>query len=269
MPNVTVIMGVYNCKNFEMLKNSVMSIINQTYKDWEFIICDDGSTNNTLDMLHEIALLDKRIRIIGYKDNKGLSNALNFCLKEAKGKYIARQDDDDISFGERLEEQINFLETHKEYSIVGAMANVYDDNGVCGRYDVVEKPTKSNFLWNSPFIHPVMLIVKSDLVRVGGYRVSKETRRCEDYDLWMRMYAAGMKGYNLQKVLFNYRIVNDYTNKYRPMKYRIDEAIVRYKGYKSICILVRGLPYIFKPIVIGLIPQCIFREIRKKQYYEN
>lgn len=266
MPKISVIMGVYNCKNYEMLKKSVISIINQTYNDWEFIICDDGSINNTEDMLHEIAKLDRRIKIIGYKENRGLANALNCCIKEATGEYIARQDDDDISHPTRFEKQIKFIEYNNEYSIVGTIANVFDDSGIWGKYRLDEVVTKNSFLWNSPFLHPSLVIRKSDLEKVGGYRVAKETRRCEDYDLWMRMYAVGMKGYNLQEVLFNYRIDIDPEKKYRPMKYRIDEAIVRYKGFKAMGILLKGIPYIFKPFVIGLIPQCIFKVIRKKQY---
>ena len=76
MIKVSVIMGVYNCKNEELLKKSVDSIINQTYKNWEFIICNDGSTNNTLEMLNEIAQKDSRIKIISYSTNKGLNYAL-------------------------------------------------------------------------------------------------------------------------------------------------------------------------------------------------
>ena len=77
MIKVSVIMGVYNCKNEELLRKSVDSIINQTYKNWEFIICNDGSTNNTLEMLNEIAKKDPRIKIISYSTNKGLNYALN------------------------------------------------------------------------------------------------------------------------------------------------------------------------------------------------
>ena len=73
MPKISVIMGVYNCKNIDALYRSVQSIINQTYKDWEFIICDDGSTDNTLNILKNVADLDKRIKIVGYEENKGLA----------------------------------------------------------------------------------------------------------------------------------------------------------------------------------------------------
>lgn len=103
MPMVSVIMGVYNCENREEeLKRSVMSIVEQTYSDWEMLICNDGSTDTTFDLLNNIAKIDDRIRILSYSENKGLSYALNYCIRHSAGKYIARQDDDDISYPERL-----------------------------------------------------------------------------------------------------------------------------------------------------------------------
>lgn len=108
MVKVSVIMGVYNCKDKKMLKKSINSIINQTYSDWECIICNDGSTDNTLEALNNIAQVDSRIKIISYDKNKGLNYALNMCLKEAQGTYIARQDDDDISLKIGLKNRLIF-----------------------------------------------------------------------------------------------------------------------------------------------------------------
>lgn len=265
MHTVSVIMGVYNCKSVEALKKSVESIINQTYRNWEFIICNDGSTDNTLSILREIELLDSRIKVISYDKNIGLANALNECVKVSTGVYIARQDDDDVSELTRLEKQIKCFETMNNISIVGTTAVVFDENGGWGSYDVPEYPQKSDFLWNSPFIHPAVMMKKEDLLRAQYYRVAKETRRCEDYDLFMRMYSMGMLGYNLQEKLYQYRIENS-NSKYRPMKYRIDEAKVRFIGYKKMKLMPQCFIYTLKPIVIGLIPQFIFKQIRKKQY---
>ena len=129
MVKVSVIMGVYNCKDKKMLKKSIDSIINQTYSNWEYIICNDGSTDNTLEELNKIVQVDSRIKVISYDKNKGLNYALNMCLKEAKGTYIARQDDDDISLKERFKKQVDFLDKHSEYAIVGTLADVFDDSG--------------------------------------------------------------------------------------------------------------------------------------------
>lgn len=265
MPLISVIMGVYNCKNINLLRNSVNSIIKQTITDWEFIICNDGSSDGTLNELYKLAKLDKRIRIISYKENKGLAYALNKCISVSKGIYIARQDDDDTSVENRFEIQLNAFKNNPKVSIIGSNAVVVDDQGPWGVYKTIPAPQKNDFLWNSPFAHPTVMMTKESLIKSGGYRVSKETRRCEDYDLFMRMYANGFVGINIQKNLYNYRIIND-NHKYRPMRYRIDEAVVRAKGYKKLRLFPKGYIYVLKPVIIGMIPQFIFKKIRDKQY---
>ncbi|MGO4943654.1 glycosyltransferase [Streptococcus alactolyticus] len=266
MPKVSVIMGVYNCKDFQLLDKSINSILGQTFTDFEFIICNDGSTNETLSVLKEYEKKDSRIKVLSYEKNKGLNYALNCCLKSATGEFIARQDDDDVSDKNRFEKQIDFLETNPEYSMVGTIADVTDDSGTWGEYLVPEKPQKKDFYWNSPFMHPTMMMKREVISSLGGYRCAKETRRCEDIDLFMRVYAAGYIGYNIQEKLYQYRMVNDPNKKYRPMKYRVDEAIVKYKGYKAMGILAQGIPYVLKPILVGLIPQKILYQIKKRRY---
>ncbi|MBO5469815.1 MAG: glycosyltransferase [Lachnospiraceae bacterium] len=265
MPEVSVIMGVYNCKDKDLLKKSILSVIAQTYKDWEFIICDDGSTDDTYLCLKEYEKMDDRIKIITYKKNRGLSYALNKCIQVSSGEYIVRQDDDDISYPSRLKKELDFIKNNPQYSIVGCIADVYDDNGIWGEYKLCEKPLKKTFLWSSPFLHPSVVMRKESLMLVGGYRVAKETRRCEDYDLFMRMYAEGLKGYNIQEKLYKYKIVNN-EKKYRTLKYRIDEAKVRFKGFSKLNLMPVGLLYVIKPICIALIPQRFFKIIRRKQY---
>ncbi|HGD7082624.1 glycosyltransferase [Enterococcus faecium] len=266
MPKVSVIMGVYNCKDFQLLDKSIDSILEQTFPDFEFIICNDGSTNETLTVLKEYEKRDPRIKVLSYEKNKGLNYALNYCLKSASGEFIARQDDDDQSDKYRFEKQIKFLDTNREYSMVGTIADVIDDTGIWGEYLVPEKPQKKDFYWNSPFMHPTMMMRRDVILSLGGYRCAKETRRCEDIDLFMRVYAAGFVGYNIQEKLYQYRMVNNPDKKYRPMKYRVDEAIVKYKGYKAMGILAQGLPYVLKPILVGLMPQKILYHIKKSRY---
>ena len=265
MKKVSVIMGVYNCKRKDILEKSINSIIHQTYQDWEFLICDDGSVDDTCSKLQAFSRQDNRIRILHYAENRGLNYALNYCLAEAEGIYIARQDDDDLSAPDRLEKQVKVLDTMPMYAIVGTAAEVYHDGGVWGNFNVPEHPLKKSFLWNSPFIHPTVMIRKEALEAVHGYRVAKETRRCEDYDLFMRMYAGGYQGYNIQEKLYLYRSENGNT-KHRPMKYRIDEVVVRWKGYRALNMLGTGLPFIVKPVLVGLIPAKLLKVIKMKQY---
>ncbi len=265
MVKVSVIMGVYNCNDTDGLYKSVDSIIKQTYTDWEFIICNDGSTDNTLATLREIEKLDERIKVLTYENNRGLAYALNTCLKEAKGIYIARMDDDDISRPDRLEKQIEFLDKNGNIAFVGSIANVFNKDGIWGVLKMPEYPGKEDFLWNIPFIHPSMVLRKEALEETGGYNVESVNRRCEDYTLVMEMYSKGYRGYNFQEPLIDYRIDNG-DKKYRPMKDRFHEAIVRYRGYKINGMLLKGIPYIVKPIIVGMIPQTVFRKIKKLQY---
>ena len=148
MPLVSIIMGVYNCKSKKKLQKSVQSIINQTFTDWEFIICDDGSTDNTLQILKEIEKMDSRIKVYHYDNNVSLGNALNVCISHSDSKFIARQDDDDISLPNRLEKEFDFMQKHTDYSMVGTCASIFDENGLWGHYGVPKKPNKKSFLKN-------------------------------------------------------------------------------------------------------------------------
>lgn len=267
MPRVSIIMGVYNCKDKDALLRSVSSIINQTYLDWEFIIVNDGSTDDTTLTLDEIAKLDNRIIITGYENNKGLAFALNFGISKARGEYIARMDDDDISRSDRLEKQVSYLDGHPSIGFVGSIANVFNKEGIWGMLKMPEYPTEKDFLWNIPFIHPSMVFRKR-VFEYCSYSTDKVNLRCEDYTLVMDLYSQGYKGYNFQEPLLDYYIENG-NKKYRPMKDRITEAIARYRGYKKNGILIIGIPYIVKPLLLGIIPQCILRCIKRHQYYNK
>lgn len=262
MCEVSIIMGVYNCKDINKLKKSILSIITQTYTEWELIICNDGSTDDTLIHLKNFAKLDNRIKIISYTPNRGLAYALNKCFSVAKGKFIARQDDDDISKPERLQKEVDFLKNNLEYAFVCTNCTVYDNNSIWGKIKFIKSPTKKDFLWNSPFLHPSLVIRKEYLQSIGGYCTDVEVNRCEDYDLFMRLYANGYKGYNLQENLYQY-FISIGNKKYRPMKDRISEARTRWKGFKLLQLFPVALPYVIKPILIGLIPQFIFKRIRR------
>lgn len=264
MAKVTIVMGVYNCKNKTYLYRSVNSIINQSFKDWKLLLIDDGSTDQTLSMLYKVASLDERIRVLNYKPNHGLAYALNYGIENADSEYIARMDDDDISRSDRLDKQIEFLDAHREYGFVGSIANVFNDNGIWGILKMPEKPCVKDFLWNIPFIHPSM-VFRKEVFELCCYSTDEINRRCEDYTLVMDLYSKDVIGYNIQETLLDYYIAND-SKKYRPMKDRVTEAIVRYRGYKKNRILLRGIPYILKPIILGLIPQVIFKRIKEIQY---
>lgn len=265
MPRVSVIMGIYNEKNRENVIKAIDSVLTQTYKDFEFIICDDGSTEDFYKWLSDYCKKDSRIKIIRNRGNQGLSVALNNCLKEAAGEYIVRMDADDISVRERLEKQVKFMDENARYVMAGSNVELIDDAGKWGERKLVEKPEEKDFLFNSPFVHPSIIIRSEVIKELGGYSTEKYALRNEDYDLFMRMYAAGFKAYNIQQILLKYRESRDSYSK-RKYIYRINESKVRYKGYKSMGILKGNLRYVIKPLLVGLIPRNIMMRIKARRY---
>lgn len=263
MCKVSIIMGIYKMIEKEnLVKLAIDSILNQTYKDFEFIICDDGSNDGTYEMVKNLTKNDSRVILIKNNQNKGLAYSLNHCLSIAKGKYIARMDADDISMPDRLEKQIKFLDQHLEYAVVGCNLLFIDDRDIWGKRILAEKPTKKSFLFTSPFCHPAIVMRKEILDKVNNYKVEKITRRAEDYDLFMRIYANGYKGYNIQEFLYQFRENRD-AFKRRAYKYRLDEVQIRYRGFKMLGLMPKGFLYVIKPLIVGLIPQVILSKMRK------
>lgn len=262
MCKISIIMGIYKMINKRsIVKLAIDSILNQTYKDFEFIICDDGSNDGTYEMVQDFTKNDSRAVLIKNNENKGLAYSLNHCLSIAKGKYIARMDADDISMPDRLEKQIEFLDGHLEYAMVGCNLLLINDKGIWGKRILAKEPTKKSFLFTSPFCHPAIVMRKEVLDKVNNYKVEKITRRAEDYDLFMRIYANGYKGYNMQEYLYQFREDND-AYKRRAYKYRIDDVQVRYRGFKALGLMPSGFLYVIKPLIVGLIPPKILVNLR-------
>lgn len=250
---ISVIMGVYNPVRHKLFQ-ALRSIINQTFENWEIILYDDASCSECQGLIQEAAALDSRIQIVHGDKNKGLAYALNRCIKLAKGNYIARMDDDDACLPTRFEKQLLFLEQNPEYDWVGSNAVLFDGSGIWGETVVPEKPDKNDFLRFSPYIHPSVIFRREVFFRNRGYIVSQVTKRCEDYELFMRLHIRGYKGYNIQENLFLYREDPAAYTK-RKMQYRYNEMKIRYRGFKRLGILTPGtLPYVFRPIVGGMIP---------------
>ena len=202
MPVISVIMGVHNGE--KTIKRAIDSILNQSFKDFEFIICDDCSTDNSFNLLVNIAKQDSRIVVLRNNTNLGLAATLNKCIIEARGVYIARMDDDDISHYDRFAKQVDFLNLHKKYAIVGTRRNTFDENGIWNTYGDFGELTKEDIISGHIFTHPTVMIRKEALKNIGGYTVSPRTMRGQDFDLWCKMYANNYIGYVLEDVLFDY-----------------------------------------------------------------
>ena len=205
-PVVSVIMPVYNCETH--VAEAVDSIVGQTFRDFEFIIVDDGSTDASARILAEIAQRDQRIRICT-QANAGIGAALNVGCNLASGKYIARMDGDDIALPERFARQVAYLESHPQIGIIGARVERIDGRGapVSGGYSLPSNAI--DIRWAlffghppAPFMHPTVMMRHDLLKEVGYYDAS-----CyyEDLELWHRLLAI-TDGQNVPDILLRYRI---------------------------------------------------------------
>ncbi len=182
MPRVSVVMSVYNGERY--VGEAIESILNQTFRDFEFIIVDDGSVDSTPRIL--ASYQDPRIRIYR-QPNRGQSSALNRGIRHASGGYIARMDADDVSFPERLEREVSFLDAHREIGLVGTWC-VKVDVGT-GKKRVQSLPEddiaiRKFMTVDNPFIHSSIMVRKSVLDTVGLY---DEGLIWQDYELWVRV----------------------------------------------------------------------------------
>ncbi|WP_029905233.1 glycosyltransferase [Prevotella sp. 10(H)] len=200
MPKVSVLMPVYNAGKY--LSRAIDSIIHQTFKDWELILINDGSTDDSEEIITRYE--EARIYYVKNETNLGLIKTLNKGIALCGGEYIARMDADDISHPERLKKQVDFLDKHPDYLMCGTNAAVIDNSGKkTGR---IRNLTKNDFLqicllFTPSFVHPSMMI-RADVLRQNPYEVAY--KHVEDYELWCRIAKQG-KIANLKDELLEYR----------------------------------------------------------------
>lgn len=265
---VSIIMGIYNCE--KTLSEAIDSILSQSYDDWQLILCDDGSSDNTYDIaLRYQKAYPKKIILIKNSENKGLNYTLNHCLKFADGEYIARMDADDISLKERLKKEVEFLDENKEYSIVSTPMIYFDENGEWGRSTQVENPTKKDFIKNSSvFCHAPCMIRRQALLDVGGYTEDKRMLRFEDVNLWYKLYAKGYIGHNLSEPLYKMRDDLAATQR-RSLKSRMNGVYVTYVGFKLFELpwymyIYVGVDFV-KHFIKGIIPTRLYMLIHQRR----
>lgn len=200
---VSVLMTVFNGEKF--LKQSIDSVLNQTFKDFEFIIVDDASQDRTWQILEDFAARDKRIVLVRNDTNLGVSNSSNVGLEIARGEYVARLDSDDIALPHRLETQVSYLETHPEVGMVGSQMKVVNAEGQ-EKEDYIVPRLHGEILWTlffgNPMAHPTIMFRKSIVDDVGGYGDS--LRASLDKDLYVRMINK-TRFANLDQALVKYR----------------------------------------------------------------
>lgn len=261
MPTVSVIMGIYNCE--DTLGDSLQSIIDQTYTDWELILCDDCSTDNTYNIAEQFAKKHDNIILLKNDRNMKLAYTLNKCLGFAKGKYIARADGDDICLKERFQIQVDFLNKNPQYTVVGSSVILYDERGDRAVREFIEYPNKFTLIKTTPFAHPTIMMHKTTYEALGGYTVSDRTIRGQDADLWFRFFARGFKGYNIQRPLCKYHAsLSDY--KKRTFKSQWNSIKTRFIGYKRLGFPLKYYLHLLKPLIVALLPNKLVRFYRKK-----
>jgi len=188
-PKISVLMAVYN--GAEYLAQAIESILNQSFEDFEFIIVDDGSSDETPQILADYAAHDARIKIIS-QENTGLTPALNVGLKACKAPLIARQDCDDISYPHRLKEQYDFMSAAENSDVV-LLGGVCDDLHLNGSKPVWPHNSavqiKEIIYLKSPFAHSTVMFHRDKALSLGGYDESYKTS--QDMEFWMRLFQVG------------------------------------------------------------------------------
>jgi hypothetical protein len=203
-PTVSVLMAVYNTERF--LERAVESILQQSFRDFELVILDDGSTDRSLSILRRYAAQDQRIRLIS-RENRGIPQTRNELLREARGEFIAVMDSDDVALPDRLARQVAFLQQSPEVVWVGGAFELIDRGGrLITKIPLAEQDSEIKALLQDghiSFLHPTALIRRSAVLQVGGYDESLPL--AEDLDLWLRLGEIGALA-NLPEPVVQYRL---------------------------------------------------------------
>ncbi len=263
VPMISVIMGIYNCE--KTLPEALDSLLAQSFQDFEVILCNDGSSDGTLAVAQDYArrFSDKFV-VIENEKNMGLNYTLNHCLQVARGKYIARMDGDDRSLPSRFQEQVDYLEAHPEHALVSVVLELFDEEGVWGKSGYVALPQPADLLKTTPFNHAGCMIRKHVFDEVEGYSVSKRLLRVEDRHLWYKIYKAGYRGANLDRVLYSCRDDRNAFSR-RKLRYRFNEFYVHRLSIRAFRLPFYYYLYAIKPILTGLLPYPIYKLLHRKK----
>ena len=189
---------------------------------------------------------------------------LNNCLKAATGDYIARMDGDDISLLTRFEKEVNFLDTHPEYAIVSTPMIYFDEKGEFGRGKGGDAPTTKTFIYKTTHCHAPCMVRREAYEAVGGYTVDKRLLRVEDYHLWMKMYAKGYRGYNLDECLYAMRDNQNAITR-RDWVSRRNGMYARWLACRTLKLPLKAYFYCLKPLMIFLLPKSIYKSLHKNK----
>ena len=251
-------MSVYNGALY--VKEAVVSILKQTYRDWELIIINDASTDKTLEILNDLATTDDRIKIITNAENIGLTKSLNRGLLECSGEFVARMDADDVASSDRLEKQYDFMQTHLDVAVCGSQGIYIDHNGnKIGDKDLKlsSDDIKKKLLFNNQCIHSSLFFRKSIVDELGGY--NEQFKTSQDYELIVRI-AKKYQVVNLKDRLIHWR-VHPGSVSWASKKQEWDAIRVRWWAItKYDYSKLKGLPNIFLRLGWLVFPQTLKRK---------
>ncbi len=259
-PLVSVVMGLYNSAS--TLQRAIDSILSQSYSNFEFIICDDASTDNSYSIALQAAERDPRIIVLHNDNNVGCNLVLNRCIEQAKGEYIAIMDSDDISLPLRFEKEIAILESNPHLCIVSSNAIYVHDANSRGMSHAKEYPQPADFARGIPHLHPACMIRREALLSIGGYHADPRMHRVEDYYMMAQLYAKGYRGYNIQEPLLIYSDdVNTYSR--RTWQNRINEVYTYRHTYRLLRLPIYTYLRLLRPLMVGALPKPLYNYLHR------
>lgn len=245
-PKISVIMSVYN--GLPYLKAAVRSILNQTHKNFEFIIVDDASNDGTWDYLKSFR--DKRVKLVKNPKNLGLAKSLNIALRQAQGEYIARMDADDVSLPRRFERQIKFLTKNPDIDICGTWVNLIDEAGkIIGekKYPKRDSEIKKQLVWQLAIIHPTFMAKASFFKQLSGY--NPEFDLAEEYELLMRA-SNNFKMANIGQKLLLWRLHQNRRSRQEMRKMDLVDLKIKLEYLKREGFTFSGMLAVFKRFIL-------------------
>jgi GDP-L-fucose synthase len=268
-PKLSVVMPAYNAEKY--LSGAIESILNQTFKDFEFIIIDDCSIDRTWEILQDYAKKDNRIFCLKNEENLGIAGNLNKCLEFCRGDFIARMDSDDWAYPDRFEKQLKFLESNPEVGIVGGSIEVTDSNlseiKFIRKYFEDDVKLKQHLFIQSPFAHPCIMFRKEVF---EGQFYNKILSPTEDYDIYFRI-GRNYKFANLEDVLLKYRLHSEQSSTIKAKRQQLLTLYIRIKAFVEYGYTPNAYDIIFSLLQLGsviLLPQKVkfflFNLIRKR-----
>lgn len=244
-PIVTVLLPTYNCEAY--VRESIQSILDQTFPDFELVIIDDASTDGTVQIIKEFD--DPRICLIQKEKNTGYTDSLNHGIDIAKGVYIARMDADDISVPSRLEKQVNFLETHKDVVLCGSWYQEIPTQHIA-QLPCSHEAIKVSMLSSNAICHPSVMFRKDFFIQHQLY-YNRDFEPAEDYELWTRLLALGEIN-NLPEVLIYYRLHAQQVSEHRNAYQRKGAALSRKQLLQYLTTIPPGEAELLEKILAGI-----------------